>query len=99
MSKFIIDNALKTHDSIQDESERRNFILDLHDSLKSARSDQKPSTQRSLSNVVHVIDFFVEAMESTMLSIYNEEERIEFEEHLTRQLFDNFDYEVTTANR
>ena len=89
------------HDSIQDETERRNFILDLRDALKSVGSDQEQSARRSLPKAVHVIDFFGEAMKSTMLSIENEEERIDFKEHLSRELFDNFDYdeaEVATTN-
>ena len=101
VSNFIIENARKTHDSIQDETERRNFILDLRDALKSVGGDQEQSARRSLPKAVHVIDFFAEAMESTMLSIENEEERIDFKEHLSRELFDNFDYdeaEVATTN-
>ena len=91
VSQFIVDNVRKTHDSIQDETERRNFILDLRESLKSVRSGKKLSARRSISKVVHVIDFFAETTESTMLSIENEEERINFEDYLTKELFQNFD--------
>lgn len=91
VSQFIVDNVRKTHDSIQDETERRNFILDLRDSLKSVRSGKKLSARRSISKVVHVIDFFAETTESTMLSIENEEERINFEDCLKKELFQNFD--------
>ena len=97
VSQFIVDNVRSTHDSIQDETERRKFILDLRDSLKSVRSGKKLPARRSISKVVHVIDFFAETTESTMLSIENEEERINFEDHLKGELFQNFDCDDTVV--
>jgi len=105
VSKFIADNARKTHDSIQDEKERRDFVLDLRETLKSLRSGKERPPRRSLSAVAHVIDFFAEATKSTLFSIENEEERIDFEEHLTRELFQNLEQDedetavATTTSR
>lgn len=91
VSKFISDNARKTHDSIQDEKERRDFLSDLRESLKSVRNGEEQPARRSVSSMTTgVIDFFAEATKSTLFSIEDEEERIYFEEHLTRELLQNF---------
>mmetsp|Transcript_18326 Transcript_18326/g.45498 ORF Transcript_18326/g.45498 Transcript_18326/m.45498 type:complete len:188 (+) Transcript_18326:413-976(+) len=97
VSKFIAENARKTHDSIQDEKERRDFVLDLRETLKSLRScKERPPRRSSLSSV---LDFFAETTKCTLSSIADEEERIDFEEHLERELLQNFDHEdlVVTA--
>ena len=91
VSKFISDNARKTHDSIQDEKERRDFLSDLRESLMSVRNGEEQPARRSVSSMTTgVIDFFAEATKSTLFSIEDEEERIYFEEHLTRELLQNF---------
>jgi len=90
VSKFIADNARKTHDSIEDENERRDFVADLCETLESVRDGKERRPSKSLtpraSNTSQVIDFFAETTKSTLDSIQDEDERIDFEEHLTRAL-------------
>uniref|UniRef100_A0A7S0UL32 Uncharacterized protein n=1 Tax=Pseudo-nitzschia delicatissima TaxID=44447 RepID=A0A7S0UL32_9STRA len=97
VSKFIAENARKIHDSIQDEKERRDFVSDLRETLKSLRSGkEQPPRRSSLSSV---LDFFAETTKGTLSSIEDEEERIDFEDQLARDLWENFDHEdlVVTA--
>ena len=98
VSKFISENARKTHNSIKDEKERRDFAFDLKETLKSLRSGSERPPRRSPSAVAHVIDFFAEATESTLFYIESEEERIDFEEHLTKELFQNLQYNETAVS-
>lgn len=95
VSKFIADNARKTFDSIDDEQERKNFISDLRDTLKSVRDGTKRPPRRSLSKTSDVIVFFADTTENTLFSIVDEEERTSFEEHLTRSLCQNLQQEIS----
>ncbi len=94
VSKFIAENARKIHDSIQDEKERRDFVLDLRESLTSLRSGKERAQRRSLASVSDVIDFFAATTQGTVSSMHDEEERIDFEEHLARELWQNFEHDM-----
>ena len=93
VSNFIADNARKTLDSIEDKQERLDFISDLYETLKSVRDGKKRPARRTSSTSWDVIIFFADTTESTLSSI-SDEERIRFEEHLTRSLRQNFQQEI-----
>jgi hypothetical protein len=98
VSKFIADNARTTHDSIEDEKEQRDFVTDLCETLESVRDGKERPPSKSLtpraSNTSQVIDFFAETTKSTLDSIQDKDERIEFEEHLTKALRQSFEQET-----
>ena len=98
VSKFIADNARTTHDSIEGEKEQRDFVTDLCETLESVRDGKERPPSKSLtpraSNTSQVIDFFAETTKSTLDSIQDKDERIEFEEHLTKALRQSFEQET-----
>jgi hypothetical protein len=95
VSKFIADNARKTHDCIEDEKERIDFVFDLREILDSVRDGKERPPRKSVYCASsHVIDFLAEMTESTLDSIQDEEERIGFKEHLSRALRQSFEQET-----
>lgn len=90
VSKFITENARNIHDSIEDEKEQRDFVFDLCQSLDSVGDGKERPSRRSLSSASSVIDFFVDTTRNTLDSIEDEEERIAFEEHITKALRQSF---------
>jgi len=114
VSKFITDNARKIHDSIEEETERRDFVFDLRETLMfdsegqrtrttgtrgirpqrpPLRSSASPSPSSSSSS--SVIDFLAETKERTLDSFEDDDERLGFQEHLTRELRKSFQQEMT----
>jgi hypothetical protein len=94
VTEFIANNARKTHDSIEDEKQRNDFVFDLHEALRLVREGTGRPPRRSLSPASSVIDFFAETTESTLESIEDEKERIDFEEYLTIALRKSFRIEM-----
>ena len=94
VSKFIAENARKTLDSIEDKQEKRDFVSDLCETLKSVRDGKKRPPRRTLSPPWGVIIFFADTTESTLGSIADEEERSSFTEHLTRSLRQSFEQDI-----
>lgn len=77
-------------------------MFDLRETLKALRSGKERPPRRSVSAVSDVIDFFAQTTEGTLSSMVDEEERINFEEHITRELCQNFEQEtavMTTASQ
>ena len=101
VSKFIAENAVKTHNSIDDETERTKFIVSLRDALRSVRDGKRPlsfsSETDSLSSTEKVIDFLAETTGSTLLSMEDEHEREYFSDHLTSVLRQSFRHDSIVA--